>query len=260
MTQVTSKDGTIIAYEKVGQGPALILIDGAMAYRGYRGGVPLAEELSKDFTVVAYDRRGRGESTDTQPYALAREIEDIEALVDMVGAPVYLYGFSSGSVLTIKAAAALGDKVTKVAVLEPPLNPDDEASKQEFLAFSTHMTQLLKEGKNSDAVAFFLEGMLPPDMLEEMKQTPDWKLMEAVAPTLAYDNVVMGNGAVPAEAADVHVPALVLDGGESPDFKHAAADDLAAALPNAERKTLEGQMTIVPAEVLAPVLTEFFKQ
>lgn len=225
-----------------------------------RAGRPLAAELSNDFTVITYDRRGRGESTDTQPYALKREIEDIEALIDEVGAPVNLYGFSSGSMLTLKAAAALGNKVIKIVMLEPPFNEDSDEAKQDFAEYSEHMAQLLKEGKKSEAVTFFLSDMLPPEMIESMKQSPDWKLMEAVAPTLAYESIVMGDGSVPAQiAAAVTVPALVLDGSESPDFKHIAADALAKAMPHARRKTLEGQSTLVPPEVLAPVLKEFFR-
>jgi pimeloyl-ACP methyl ester carboxylesterase len=171
-----------------------------------------------------------------------------------------LYGFSSGSVLALKAAARLSGKVMKLALLEPPLNEDDAQSRQKFKERSDHMARLLEDGKNGDAVEFFLSDMLPPEVLEGMKQSPDWKVMEGVAPTLAYDNVVMGDGSVPTEAARAAtMPTLVLDGGESPEFKHAVADALADAMPHAERKTLEGQITLVPSEILAPVLTEFFQ-
>jgi pimeloyl-ACP methyl ester carboxylesterase len=260
MSQVTSKDGTEIAYERSGQGSAVILVDGAMGYRDHMGMKPLAAELAKNFTTIVFDRRGRGESGDTQPYAVEREIEDIEALIDEVGDSVYLYGFSSGSVLALKAAARLSGKVMKLALLEPPLNEDDAQSRQKFKERSDHMARLLEDGKNGDAVEFFLSDMLPPEVLEGMKQSPDWKVMEGVAPTLAYDNVVMGDGSVPTEAARAAtMPTLVLDGGESPEFKHAVADALADAMPHAERKTLEGQITLVPSEILAPVLTEFFQ-
>jgi pimeloyl-ACP methyl ester carboxylesterase len=259
MPYVTSRDGTKIAFEESGQGPVAILVDGAMGHRGYMGMTPLAAELAGDLRVVAYDRRGRGDSGDTQHYAVDREIEDIEALIAEVGGPVCLYGFSSGSVLALRAAAKLADRVAKLALLEPPLNPDDDASKQEFKEFTEHMAELLEAGRRGDAVAFFLADMLPPEVLEGMKESPEWKLMEGVAPTLAYDNVVMGDGSVPTEAVTAAtMPALVLDGGESDEFRHAAADALAAAMPHAERKTLEGHGTLVPPEVLAPVLKEFF--
>lgn len=256
---LTSRDGTTIAYERSGQGPPVILVDGAMGYRGYFGGRPLAAALSPDFTVITYDRRGRGGSDDRQPYAVEREIEDIAALIDQVGAPVNLYGFSSGAVLALRAAAALGKKVARLAVMEPPFNSDDPNEKREFQAFNDGIRARLAAGKNGEAVAFFLQDMVPPDVLEGMKRSPAWATMEAVAPTLAHDVAVMGDGAVPrAAAAAVAAPALVLDGADSPDFKHTAADALAAALPRAQRQTLRGHSTQVPAEVMAPILKRFF--
>jgi pimeloyl-ACP methyl ester carboxylesterase len=177
----------------------------------------------------------------------------------MVGGRASVYGFSSGAVLALRAAAALADKVVKLAVLEPPFNPDDDRSKSEFAEFCQRMADLLREGRHGDAVEFFLADMLPPEVLEGMKGTPAWQAMERVAPTLAYDNAVLGDGAVPIEVARaVRVPALVLAGGDSLDFKLTAADDLAAALPDARRLNLDGQTTLVPPEVLAPVLTAFF--
>jgi pimeloyl-ACP methyl ester carboxylesterase len=260
MGTVTSKDGTIIAYEKIGHGQAVILVDGAMGYRAHAGNRPLAAALSENFTAITYDRRGRGESTDTQPYSVEREIEDIEALIEEVGSPVYLYGFSSGSVLALKAAARLGKKVAKLAVFEPPFNADDEQAKQESFAFAAHMDELLNANQRGEAVAFFLADMIPAEVMGDMRQSPEWTLMESVAPTLAYDNAVMGDGTVPLEDANVvTLPTLILDGGESPDFKREAADMLANAMPNAQRKTLEGQNTLVSPEVLALVLVEFFQ-
>jgi pimeloyl-ACP methyl ester carboxylesterase len=134
-----------------------------------------------------------------------------------------LYGFSSGSVLALKAAARLGDKVARLALDEPPLNSDDKEAKKEFAEFTMHMAELLAADKRGEAVAFFFADMLPPEMIEGMKQSPEWSLMEGVAHTLAYDNAVMGDGSVPAEAAHAaSMPALILDGGESPDIKHDA--------------------------------------
>lgn len=258
MQRVDSRDGTQIAFEKIGAGPLLVLVDGALAFRDFRGGRQLAAALAERFSVVSYDRRGRGESSDTAPYAVEREIEDIEALVDAHGGQASLYGFSSGAVLALRAAAALGNKIERLVVLEPPFNPDDEAAKQASLAYAARMAALLAEGKRGEAVKFFLADMLPPDVLEELESSPEFHVMEAVAPTLAYDNAVMGDGAVPqALARGVSIPALVLDGGDSPDFKHAAADALAAALPNATRVTLPNQSTLVELGVLAPVIEDF---
>jgi pimeloyl-ACP methyl ester carboxylesterase len=261
MPHVVSKDGTRIGYDRTGRGAVIILIDGALGHRGYRGGRPLAAQLSADFSVIAYDRRGRGESTGGQPYAVLREIEDLQALIDEAGGPAGLYGFSSGSVLALRAAAALGsEKVSKLAVMEPPFGGEDERSREEFRGCCDQMAALLRAGRNEDAVAFFLQDMLPPEVLKAMKESPDWAAMAAVAPTLAHDNAVMGDGAVPVDVARaVTVPSLVLDGGESPDFKRVAADALARALPQARRRTLEGQATLVAAEVLAPVLKDFFR-
>jgi pimeloyl-ACP methyl ester carboxylesterase len=258
MAHINSKDWTGIGFEKVGTGPLLVLVDGALAFREFRGSRQLAAELAERFSVVSYDRRGRGESSDTAPYAVEREIEDIEALVDAHGGRASLYGFSSGAVLALRAAAALGEKVERVVVLEPPFNPDDEESKSASLSYAKQMAALLDEGKRGEAVKFFLADMLPPDVLSEVERSPEFQIMEAVAPTLAHDNAVMGDGAVPqALAQEVSIPVLVLDGAESPDFKHAAADALAAALPNATRVTLPNQNTLVEPSVLAPVIADF---
>ncbi len=260
-TSITSRDGTTIAFDRSGDGSSLILVDGALSYRGFGPMGALAARLAENFTVFTYDRRGRGESGDTQPYSVRREIEDIEALIEKAGAPAFLHGFSSGAVLALRATAQLGEKVSRLAVLEPPFDADGMHPKAEFFEYKDQMLQLIKAGKNGEAVAYFLQDLVPPDVLEGIKRSPDWPVMEALAPTLAYDNEVMGDGMLPTEAAAaVTAPTLILDGGESPDFKHAAADALAAAMPHARRKTFEGEMTLVPAEVLAPALTVFFRQ
>ncbi len=260
MQHVTSKDGTRIACEKMGQGPAVILVDGALAYRQYWGGRPLAAELSRDFTAYTYDRRGRGESTDTQPYAVEREIEDIEALIEDAGGSGYLFGTSSGAVLALKAAARLGSaKAAKLALYEPPFEFGDEA-KQNFSKYTKQMAELLTANKRGDALVLFLADVTSPDMLQNLRKSSEWPIMEAVAPTLAYDNAIMGNGSLPAEAAKAAtMPALVLDGSESPAFMHEAAEALAKAMPHAKLVTLEGQTHLASPEALAPVLVEFLK-
>lgn len=262
MSQVISKDGTSIAYDKTGIGPAVLLVDGAMTYRaffGLRG--PLSAGISKHFTVYAYDRRGRGESTDTKPYAVEREIEDIEALIEEAGGSVYLFGISSGAVLALKAAAELGaTRVAKLALYEAPLTFGNEA-KQASAQYTRQLTELLEADKRGDAVALFMATVgLPAEMIKGMRHSPEWPIMEALAPTLAYDNAIMGDGSLPVDAAKAAtMPALVLDGSASPDFMHEAAEALAKAMPHAERKTLEGQTHEVSPEALAPVLISFFK-
>lgn len=269
MKTVTSKDGTTIAFDKWGQGPAVILVDGALQYRAFdQGMVPLAERLAEHFTVMHYDRRGRGDSTDMQAdsfdreTALQREIEDLEALIDQAGGSASLYGISSGGALALEAALKLGDKVRKLAIYEAPYN-DDETARQAWRGYTEKLEGLLAAGRKGDAVKLFV--MLvgaPADQVESMHQHPMWPLWEAVAPSLAYDHIAdMGEDAsAPVErAARLSVPTLVMDGGESFPFMHITARKLADAIPNAQHRTLEGQTHEVAPDALAPVLIEFFK-
>ena len=263
MKTVTSKDGTRIAYDQWGQGPAVILVSGALQYRAFgQGMVGLAELLAPHFTVIFYDRRGRGDSTDTQPYVLEREIEDIEALIDEAGGSAFLYGISSGAALAMEAAIALPDKVKKLAMYEAPFN-DDESAQQTWKDYTKRLEELLAAGRNGDAVGHFmmLVGASPEDV-EGVKQTPMWPLGESIAPTLAYDHIAaLGeNGSVPTErAAKVAVPALVMNGRESFPFMYATAVTLAEAMPNGQHRTLEGQTHEVAADAIAPILIDFFK-
>lgn len=259
MNKALSKDGTPIAFDRLGEGPAIILVDGALCSRAMGPMPQLAARLAKDFTVFTYDRRGRNESGDTAPYAVEREVEDIEALLDEAGGSAYLYGVSSGAVLALRAAAQLGAaRVPKVALFEPPFSCGEEAV-QEFAAYTEQMEKLLQANRRGDAVTFFLGDLAPPEMLEEMRQSPAWAHMEAVAPTLAYESAVLGDSAVSAEIAGaVTMPALVLDGDASPAFIREAADALAAAMPHVRRITMEGQSHDAGAEAVAPVLREFF--
>ncbi len=260
MRTVTSKDGTRIAYDRIGEGPAVIVVDGAFGYRAYYGQGPLAAQLADQFTVYTFDRRGRGESGDTLPYAVEREIEDIEALIKEAGGSVYLYGLSSGAALALKAAAKLGaGRVAKLALYDPPYNADSDKDRQEFAHFTKHVAELLEAGKRGDVVAYFMADLMPPEMIEGFRQSPEWAVSEAVAHTLAYDNAILGDGAVPAaDAKAATMPALVLVGSESPPFKYEAAEALAKALPHARLKILEGQGQAFAPEAPAPALVEFF--
>ena len=263
MRTVTSKDGTTIAFDQSGKGPVVILVDGALQYRAFDQGMKqLADHLSEHFTVIHYDRRGRGDSTDTQPYALEREIEDIEAIMDEVGGSACLYGISSGAALAMEAAIALPNKVRKLAMYEAPYN-DDESAQQTWKEYVKQLRSLLDEGRKGDAVGLFmmLVGASPEDV-EGVKQSPLWPLWESIAPTLAYDHIAsLGEDAgVPTErAGKVTVPTLVMDGSESFPFMHVTATTLAKVIPNAQHRTLEGQTHEVGSEALAPVLIEFFK-
>jgi pimeloyl-ACP methyl ester carboxylesterase len=262
MKTVQSTDGTTIALDKRGKGPALILVGGALEQRAMDSETAqLAPLLAEHFTVFHYDRRGRGESTDTPPYAVEREIEDIDALINEAGGSAFVFGISSGAALALEAAIKLGDKVKKLAMYEAPYN-DDEAALQAWKAYRKQLAEVLAQGRRGDALALFmlLVGM-PADHLEAVRHHPLWPMWEAVAPTLAYDAAVMGEDAsVPTEkAASVAVPALVMDGGASSPFMHVTALALAKAMPHAQHRTLEGQTHEVAPQVLAPVLVEFFK-
>jgi pimeloyl-ACP methyl ester carboxylesterase len=263
MRTVTSKDGTTIGFDQSGQGPAVILVDGALQYRAFdQGMAQLADLLAQHFTVIHYDRRGRGDSTDVQPYALEREIEDIEVLIDETGGSAFVYGISSGAALAMEAAIRLGDKVKKLAMYEAPYN-DDETAQEVWKKYTKQLEELLAADRKGDAVGLFmmLVGATAEDV-EGIRQSPMWPLWEAVAPTLAYDHIAaLGEGAaVPTgRAASVTVPTLVMDGGESYPFMHVTAKALAKAIPHAQFRTLEGQTHEVTSEALAPVLVEFFE-
>jgi pimeloyl-ACP methyl ester carboxylesterase len=258
MTRLTtSKDGTRIAFEKTGRGPAVILINGALSHRGLYGDRPLAARLSEHFTVYIYDRRGRGESTDAQPYAVEREIEDIEALLNDAGSSAYLYGVSSGAALALQAAAKLGPaKVTKLAIYEPPYGQE----RQDFARQKQRVSELVRTGQPGEAAAFFMSAIgTPPEALEGMKRSPEWEAIKKIDFTLAYDFAVLGDGAVPQDIIKaIRVPTLVMNGDHSMDFMQPTADRIAALIPHPQRKTLKGQTHQVEAEAMAPVLVEFF--
>lgn len=265
MNKVISKDGTEIAYETKGSGPAVILVDGAICYRSFGPMTHLAELLAPHFTVTTYDRRGRGESSDSKPYALEREVEDLDALIRKAGGSAFVYGISSGACLALEAALRLGDKIRKLAIYEPPYN-SDEAALPEWKEYRKKLAELLAAGRRGDAVVLFMQFVgTPADQIGGMRQAPMWPMFEAVAPTLAYDAAAIGEDrTVPAKrAAHVTVPTLVMDGGANlafMPFMHATATTLAKAIPHAQHHTLEGQTHDVKSEVLAPVLVEFFKQ
>src|SRR5438874_1999643 len=148
MKKVISKDGTAIAFDRSGEGPATILVAGALATRSAEA--PLAARLSPHFTVFAYDRRGRGESGDTAPYAVEREVEDLDALITEAGGSAFVFGHSSGAALALEAAIQLGEKVTKLAMYEAPYNDEREA-KLAWRAYIHHLTELLAADRRGDA-------------------------------------------------------------------------------------------------------------
>ena len=261
MNKVTSKDGTTIAYEKAGNGPALILVDGALCYRSFGPMAELAKLLSPHFTVFIYDRRGRGESSNSKPFAVEREVEDIEALITEAGGSAFVFGTSSGACLAMEAAARLGKKVKKLAMYEAPYNSDN-AAKKEWMEYRKQLAESLAAGRRGDAVVLFMKLVsTPADQIEGMRHAPVWPMFEAVAPTLEYDAAEVGDDrSVPVkQAAKVTSPTLVMNGTAIP-FMLDTAKALAKAMPHAQHRTLDGQTHDVDLKVLAPVLVEFFNK
>jgi pimeloyl-ACP methyl ester carboxylesterase len=255
---VTSKDGTTIAFDRLGDGPPVILVSGGSVDRSSNAG--LAEQLASGFSVFNYDRRGRGPSGDTQPYAIAREIEDIDAVIAAAGGQAGLYGSSSGAALALKAAAA-GSAVSKLALWEPPYIVDDSRPRPPADTASIYR-KLVAEDRRGDAVEYFMTKVvgMPDDFAAFARTQPWWPWQEALAHTLAYDAEIMADYSLPTnEIARVTCQTLVLNGTASFDFLAATADALATGLPNGQHRTLEGQEHNVDPTVLGPVLAEFFR-
>jgi pimeloyl-ACP methyl ester carboxylesterase len=252
-----SRDGTPIAYERTGHGPAVILVSGAMSTGGTVA--PLAVPLSERFEVLVYDRRGRGASGDTAPYAVAREVEDLAALIEAAGGEACLCGISSGGALVLEAAAS-GLPVRRVAVYETPYADFLDGGAEHNAEYTEKLTAALAEGRRGDAVELFLRltGM-GEEMIQGARQSPMWPGMEAVAPTLAYDNSVMAGGLVPRDRlASITVPLLAVAGGASPEWMREGTRAVAEAAPKGSYRVLEGQTHMVDPTALAPALAEFF--
>lgn len=264
MQSVKSKDGTLIAYDRSGEGPAVILVDGALQYRAFdQGMAKLGELLASHFSAIHYDRRGRGDSGDTLPYSLEREIEDIEALIDAEGGKASVYGISSGACLALEAALQLGNKVKKLALYEAPYSLEGWTENiANWHEYTKDLKQLLSEDRKADAVGRFMKLVGATDeAIAGIRQVPDWLKWEAVATTLVYDAAAMGqDGVAPlARASQLKVPTLVMAGGASEwPIMRDTAEALAKAIPNSTHRVLDGQTHEVSGEVLAPVLIEFF--
>jgi len=259
-----SKDGTRIAFERAGSGPVLVLVDGALCFRGFGPARELSAQLTDRYTVVIYDRRGRGESGDTQPYAPQREFEDLAAVIDASGGDGSVMGQSSGAGIVYRAAAA-GVPMRRLAGYEAPwvgLRPAKDGTPRDYLG---ELRAMVSRGENGKAVGYFMVKMVggPFFLPLVMRLMPRvWKQLQATATTLPYDAEVMGAQFEPPldELSRIAVPSLVLCGGKSPDEMKAAQQTVAATIPGAQHRILPGQTHQVSASALAPALAEFFRE
>jgi pimeloyl-ACP methyl ester carboxylesterase len=263
MERVTSRDGTTIAFERVGTGPAIVLVGGAIDDGSENA--PLGPALGDRFTVYNYARRGRGESHDTQPYAVEREIEDLGAIIAEAGGAAHVFGASSGGGLALEAAAA-GLAIDRLAVYEVPYAMADDGPHWDRRDLPT-VEELLAEGRRGDVVELFMRNVgSSEEDIAGAKGSPYWASLEGLAHTLAYDAAVMGDGPPPSERLEgISQPTLVMTGtlpdahgGVPPEFMSRSADTIAASIPNAERAVVEGAGHMVDATLLAPVLGRFF--
>jgi len=258
--EAISKDGTRIAYDKSGSGPLLILVDGALCSRAFGPMPKLAQLLTGNFTVVTYDRRGRNESSDTKPYAVEREIEDLEALINANGGSAFVTGFSSGAALAL-AAAAKGLNITKLALYEPPFTVDE--NHQPPADSLRQLQAMIAEDRRGDAVQFFMKDMVgvPGLIVFIMKLTPVWSKLKNVAHTLPYDVAILGDFSLPRErAASVKTSTLISGGDKSPASMQQAMKELSEVMPVGQLKMLKGQTHNVAGKAIAPVMIEFFSK
>jgi pimeloyl-ACP methyl ester carboxylesterase len=261
MNKVVSKDGTVIAYEKTGGGSPLILVGGGLSDRSTSAS--LTTLLASHFTVFAYDRRGRGDSGDRGPYAVEREVEDLQALIAEAGGSASVFGHSSGAVLALETAAC-GPAITKLALYEPPFMIDQSRPPLPE-DYGEQLSELLSSGRRSEAVEYFMTIAvgLPSETVARMRQTPIWTRFENVAHTLIYDQTIMENSTTDntlsaTRWASVLMPVLAVDGGASPAWRRNAVQALVDLLPSAKRFSLEGQTHRFDPAALAPVLIDFF--
>ncbi len=263
----TSKDGTIIAYEQTGTGQTVIIVAAALADRG--GARRLAGHMAEHFTVINYDRRGRGKSTDTQPYAVDREIEDIEAMIDASGGTALLFGSSSGAVLALDAASKLGSKVKRVFLYEPPLIIDDSRPPMPDTLIR-EVTELTASGRRNDAVKlFFARGMgIPEPAVNVMRcLMPGWSKMAEMAHTIPYDLTILagtqsGKPLPAGRWSSATAPTMVAVGSRSEAFFHNGAQALSRILSNAQYRPLEGRdhsAILFASKALADAARRFYE-
>lgn len=262
MKKILSKDGTSIAVDRVGNGPALVFVDGAMCYRASGPSQSMAAALADRFTVFTYDRRGRGDSSDTSSYDVQREIDDLEAVIREAGGQAVVLGVSSGAALALEGASR-GLPITRLALYEAPFIVDGSRSALPD-DFIPQMQAALAEGHRAVAVKMFMKLVgVPSVFIMLMRLMPAWPKLTAVAHTLPYDLTIVGPYQKGAPLPTTRwkgatMPTLVMDGGKSPTWMRNATRALAGVLPNATYRTLDGQTHMVKPKALTPPLVEFF--
>ncbi|GKU79412.1 alpha/beta fold hydrolase [Paenibacillus sp. L3-i20] len=259
MKTTKSKDGTTIAYDVYGNGPALIFVTGATCFRSFEPVLHDATVFAEQFTVYNYDRRGRGDSGNTLPYTIERELEDIEAMINVAGGEAFVYGHSSGAILALEAAMLLGDKVSKLVIYDPAYSHDEENQK-EFIALSKVLKKMLDQGNHDEAIRYFLEGIgIPEEVIGYMQQSPQWSTMLTLAPTLAYDTLIAKELPPVERISQLITPTQIIIGEKSPTSIHEVADQISNAIPHAEYIKLKGEDHMPNPEVVLQVLTRFLK-
>jgi pimeloyl-ACP methyl ester carboxylesterase len=257
MYSVLSNDGTFIAYDKVGDGPPLILVEGAL--NDLTTTLPLAARLKTHFTVYSYDRRGRGASGNTQPYSVQREIEDLDSVITAAGGSALVFGNCSGGALALEAVAR-GLEITGLALFEPPYIVPGTRNRP--ADYNTHLAALLAADRKAEALEWFMreDVVLPEEHITMVRNSPMWTPLLELAPSLNYDAAVLGDCVIPAPGwlASITVPTLVVDGENSNSWAKEAVRVLAETLPAGHRHTLAGHDHVLAPDALAPVMTDFF--
>ena len=257
MRTTHSADGTRIAFDQTGQGPPVILVVGAFNDRST--GAPLAKALEAGLTVLNYDRRGRGGSGDTQPYAVEREVEDLEALIREAGGAAGVFGYSSGAQLALEAAAH-GLNLTKLALYDAPFIVGDDVPRPPK-DIAAHLAKLIASNRRGDAVELYQTKLvgIPEPVVAQLRHAPFRPALEAIAHTLVYDATLVGDLRVPKDRLrSINAPTLAIYGSESPALMGPAAKALAEAIPDGHVKRLDGQSHDIVPSALGPVLLEFF--
>lgn len=260
MKLANSADGTAIAFDRLGVGPPVIVVGGAICDRARTR--PLAERMSQQFTVFNYDRRGRGNSGNTVPYAVDRELEDLAAVIEQAGGTAAVYGHSSGATLVLRASAA-GLPISKAVLHDPPFTPDTDDANSVSQAYAQGLATLLEANRNGDALALFMELVgTPPAVVQQMRTQPWWSAAAELAPTLAHDSAVMdhrGGSSIPVDILSAATtPTMVVCGGANAAWMLGTNQQLADALPNSRYWELTGQNHQVDPDIVVPVVEEFF--